>query len=395
MTVEVLSFGCRLNLAEGEAIRRAAEGAGDLTVINSCAVTNEAERQARQAIRRARRARPGARLLVTGCASELTPARFAAMPEVDGIVANAAKAAPAAYGLPLAPQPTRAPVLSGRDHARAFLEIQTGCDHRCTFCVIWQARGPSQSLPLPALIAAGRQALDRGQRELVLTGVDVTSYEGGLAPVVRTLLDALPELPRLRLSSLDPAEVDDPLLDLLAHEPRVMPHLHLSLQAGDDLILKRMRRRHSRAQAIALVARLKALRPEIAVGADLIAGFPTETEGMFAQTLDLLDACDVVHPHIFPFSPRDGTPAARMPPVPPTLVRERAARLRAHAASRRAAWLHGLAGGTGILLVERDGVTGHLENFGPVRLAAPHPPHTLLPVRLIAFDGERLQAVPQ
>lgn len=359
---EVLTLGCRLNLAESETIRGLL-GARDVVVVNGCGVTNEAVKQTRATIRRARRDRPDAELVVTGCASDMDRAGFAAMPEIDRIVANAAKLLPATWGaFPNRPAP--------RAHARAFVGVQNGCDHACTFCAIPQGRGPSRSTPIGEVVARIAALVEGGVNEVVLTGVDLTSYTGGLGALVEAVLAGIPALPRLRLSSLDTIEIDDRLFELVTGEPRVMPHLHLSLQAGDDLILKRMRRRHLRRDAIALVERLKAQR-EIAIGADLIAGFPTESEAAFANTLALLDHCDIVHAHVFPYSPRAGTPAARMPQVAPVEVRERAARLRAAAATRKRAWLAGFVGTTQAIVVEKPGDRGHAPGFAEVRLPSP------------------------
>ncbi|MBM3517327.1 MAG: tRNA (N(6)-L-threonylcarbamoyladenosine(37)-C(2))-methylthiotransferase MtaB, partial [Alphaproteobacteria bacterium] len=341
---EVVTFGCRLNAFESALIaeRAAAAGLRDAVIVNTCAVTAEAERQARQAIRRLRRGRPGAQLIVTGCAAELDPARYAAMPEVDRVVGNGAKLLTRSYGGaadptplvndPIAMRETAAHLIAGfAGRSRAFLQVQNGCDHRCTFCTIPFARGPNRSVPVTEVIAAVRDLVAAGFAEVVLTGVDIGDYGRDLpsAPSLGTLaaaiLTAVPELPRLRLSSLDPVEVDGTLLDCFAHE-RLMPHLHLSLQAGDDLILKRMKRRHRRADAIAVCAELRRRRPDIVFGADLIAGFPTETEAMFANTLALIAECDLTHVHVFPYSERPGTPAARMPALPLPVRRERARR---------------------------------------------------------------------
>jgi threonylcarbamoyladenosine tRNA methylthiotransferase MtaB len=377
VTAEVISLGCRLNIAESETIRALLAGEPDVVVVNSCAVTAEAVRQTRQAIRKARRARPDARLLVTGCAAEVEREQLAAMPEVDGLVANTRKLDARAWNVTprsaaLAPQ-----------HTRAFLAVQTGCDHACTFCVIPQGRGPSRSLSIAEVLREAARHLDRGAAEVVLTGVDLTSWghdlpgSPGLGALVRALLDAFPQLQRLRMSSLDGIEIDDELFDLLASEPRVMPHLHLSLQHGHDLILKRMRRRHSRADAVALVARLTARRPEIGVGADLIAGFPTESEAMHQANLSIVDELDVVHGHVFPYSPRPRTPAARMPQVDKATIRRRAAELRAKVAERRTRWLESLVGRPLTVLAEADG-TGHAENFARVALPAGTPRGALL-----------------
>jgi threonylcarbamoyladenosine tRNA methylthiotransferase MtaB len=378
----VISLGCRLNLAESETIR-ALLSERDTVVINSCAVTNEAVKQTRQAIRRARRERPGAELVVTGCAAQIDPQAFAAMPEVDRVIGNAEKLRADAWH---APEPVvvqdimavreTAPHLAASfsTHARAFVEVQNGCDHRCTFCAIPYGRGNSRSVPAGAVIDRVAQ-LAESHAEVVLTGVDLTSYgpdlpgAPSLGQLVERILAHVPALKRLRLSSLDGIEVDDRLFALLTGEPRLMPHVHLSLQAGDDMILKRMKRRHSRAQSVALAERLRAARPDIAIGADLIAGFPTETEEMFTNTLALIAECGIVHPHIFPYSPRTGTPAAKMPQVTPALVKARAARLRAEAARVRDNWLQSLVGSTQQVLVERPGERGHAGNFAEVRLA--------------------------
>ncbi len=397
MSIIVHNFGCRLNIAEGEAIRIAARDAGRVTVINSCAVTGEAVAKARAAVRRAARARPDARIVVTGCAAQIEPESFAAMPEVALVLGNREKKQAAAYrrnekvavGDIFAAAPPAVPVVSGRTHARAFVEVQTGCDHRCTFCVIPFGRGNSASATPAAIVRAIADVVAAGQREVVLTGVDLTSYEGGITALVEAILRDVPALPRLRLSSLDPAEIDAPLFALLTQEPRLMPHVHLSLQAGDDMILKRMKRRHSRAQAVDLVARLKAARPEIAIGADLIAGFPTEDDVMAANSLRVIDDCDIVFGHIFPYSPRAGTPAARMPQVPNRVARARAAALRTAAAARRAHWLTSLVGTTQTVLVERDGISGHAPAFAAVAFA-PAPPGTIACVKIASTDGEKL-----
>jgi threonylcarbamoyladenosine tRNA methylthiotransferase MtaB len=376
----VVSLGCRLNLAESETIRALLAGR-DTIVVNSCAVTNEAVKQTRQAIRRARRERPGAELVVTGCAAQIDPRAFAAMPEVDRVIGNAEKLSAFAWNAEAAVQVQdimqvreTAPHLASSfsTHARAFVEVQNGCDHRCTFCAIPFGRGNSRSVPAGAVIDR-IAALAENHAEIVLTGVDLTSYghdlpgTPNLGALVERILKHVPPLQRLRLSSLDGVEVDDRLFALLTQEPRVMPHVHLSLQSGDDMVLKRMKRRHSRAQSVALVERLKAARPDIAIGADLIAGFPTETDAMFANTLALLDDCDVVHPHIFPYSPRAGTPAARMPQVEPEIVKARAKRLRDRADARRTAWLASQVGTMQDILVERPGDRGHAGNFAEVR----------------------------
>ena len=362
MTVETVTLGCRLNFAESETIARLAPSGEDWVIVNSCAVTNEAVRQTRQAIRRARRRRPGARILVTGCAAELDSRSFEQMPEVSRVVGNAAKLRAFDVKTPL--------VVPAGSHARvrSFVAVQTGCDHRCTFCSIWQARGPSRSLPFEAIRDAVTREIDRGAKEIVLTGVDITDYESGLGRLCQRLLAAEPRLRRLRLSSLDSIEIDEPLFELIAGEPRLLPHFHLSLQAGDDMILKRMKRRHSRAQAVAAVERIKAARPDATIGADLIAGFPTETEDMALNSVKLLDDCDIVAAHVFPFSPRPNTPAARMPQLPHETVKTRATRLREAAETRRSAWLDGLVGTVQPVLIEGDG-KGHTDGFAPVLVA--------------------------
>ncbi|MBA4767207.1 MAG: radical SAM protein [Porphyrobacter sp.] len=364
---QIISLGCRMNIAESERMRAMLAGEEGLVVVNSCAVTAEALRQTRQAIRRARRDHPAARLVVTGCAAEIDRAAIGAMAEVDGLVANAAKLDPRAWNVP-GEAPPLAPA-----RTRAFVAVQNGCDHACTFCIIPQGRGASRSLTVPQVLAEIEAHLTAGAQEVVLTGVDLTSWGHDLpnAPrlgaLVEAILAAFPALPRLRLSSVDGIEIDPLLFDLLAGEARVMPHLHLSLQHGADLILKRMKRRHLHADAVELVARLKALRPDIAIGADLIAGFPTEDAGHHAANLAIVDELDIVHAHIFPFSPRPGTPAARMPQLSREVVKARAADLRARAAARRAAWLAGLVGETLPVLAERGG-TGYAPNYAPVAL---------------------------
>ena len=419
---EVVNFGCRLNIAEGEAIRAAAveAGARDTIIFNSCAVTDEAVRQARQAVRRALRERPGADVVVTGCAAELERDAFAAMGA--RVVSNDAKGLVESYrleekygastssaqtdfedgsisqpfALSLSKGRPYSPALSGADHARAFLGVQTGCSHSCTFCATVLARGPARSASIDAVVASANTALDRGQREIILTGVDLASYGDDSGTSLAALVDALLALPieRLRLSSLDPDRIDDALFALLTQDKRVMPHVHLSLQAGDDMVLTRMKRRHRRADAVALVQRLKAARPDIAIGADLIAGFPTEDATMFANSLALIDDCDIVFGHIFPYSPRAGTPAARMPQVGRAIARERAATLREANARRRQDWLATQVGRTALMLVERDGMTGHAENFAAVALTAPAAPGTIIDVRLGARDGDRMIATP-
>ena len=403
MTVETVTLGCRLNFAESETLAALAPRGEEWTIVNSCAVTSEAVRQSRQAIRRAHRQRPDARIFVTGCAAELDPKTFRAMPGVTRVVGNTDK-----LQHPFAPSEVEgrvstsldtngtgsgydvmAPIPAGLLHkVKSFVAVQTGCDHRCTFCSIWQARGASRTLPFEAVREAIERELGRGAKEIVLTGVDITDVEGGLGSLCQRLLAAIPGLERLRLSSLDGVEIDEPLFELISGEPRLMPHFHLSLQAGDDLILKRMKRRHSRRDAVRVVERIKAARADATIGADLIAGFPTETEEMALNSLKLLDDCDVVAAHIFPFSPRPGTPAARMPHVPREVVKARAERLRNHALERRTRWLDGLVGSTLPVLIEGDGA-GHSDNFAPVAVPGAHRSDTGR-VRIVGRDGSSL-----
>lgn len=365
---EVISLGCRLNIAESERMKAMLGDAGDLVVVNSCAVTSEAVRQTRQAIRKARRARPDARLIVTGCAADIEREQIADMPEVDGLIANAQKLDPRRWNVPLAkapPPPTR---------TRAFVAVQNGCDHACTFCVIPQGRGVSRSMSIPDVLREVEHHLELGAKEVVLTGVDLTSWghdisnTPGLGKLVQAILDGFHQLTRLRLSSLDGIEIDQELFELFASEERLMPHLHLSLQHGHDLILKRMKRRHLRGDAVDLVSRLKSRRPQIAIGADLIAGFPTETGEHHAANLSIVDELDIVHGHIFPYSPRPGTPAARMPQLSRDVIKARAAELREAVARRRSNWLQSLVGETLSVLAERDG-TGYAPNYARVKLA--------------------------
>ena len=421
---EIITFGCRLNAFESGIIRRAAGEAGlaDAIIVNTCAVTAEAERQARQAIRRVRREHPAARIIVTGCAATLAPQRYASMPEVDAVLDNTAKLKAESYAPP-APTPTlprkrgRGLATAGASNAlpppqagegwgggieparaRAYLQVQQGCDHRCTFCIIPYARGPNRSVPAATVIAQARDRVAAGALEIVLTGVDLTAYgtdlpgAPSLGALARRLLAEVPELPRLRLSSLDPSEIDEVLWALLAEEPRVMPHLHLSLQAGDDLVLKRMKRRHSRAQAIETARRARALRPEIAIGADLIAGFPTEDEAMFRNSLDLVVECGIAFLHVFPYSPRPGTPAARMPAVASEIVRERAALLRAAGAAALAAELSSRIGTASDVLIEKPG-SGRADFYAAVE--CPADVAGIARMRFIGAVGGKLVGVPQ
>ncbi len=393
MSVELVTFGCRLNIQESEAMARQATQAGlsDVVVVNTCAVTGEAVRQARQAIRRIGRERPGARIVVTGCAAQIEPAAFAAMPEVARVVGNhektqsstwAALARSNSFGTEPLEKAHVSDIMAVRETAihmveafegrtRAFVQVQNGCDHRCTFCVIPHGRGPSRSAPMGEVVEQVRRLAAHGAREVVLTGVDVTSYGADipgrptLGELVRAILRHVPELPRLRLSSIDAVEADEALKEAFATESRLMPHLHLSLQSGDDLILKRMKRRHTRDDAIRFCAEMRALRPDIVFGADLIAGFPTEDEPMFARSLDIVEACGVAHLHVFPYSARPGTPAARMPQLPGPVIAERARRLREAGARAHAAFLEGQVGRTQRVLTER-GHVGRTEGFALV-----------------------------
>jgi threonylcarbamoyladenosine tRNA methylthiotransferase MtaB len=406
---QVISFGCRLNAYESEAMRALATDAGlaDAVIVNTCAVTAEAERQARQAIRKARRARPDARIIVTGCAAQINPAVFAAMPEVDRVVGNAQKLDVASFARTtearvlvndiMAVRETAGHLLQGfEDRARAFVQVQQGCDHRCTFCVIPYGRGNSRSVPAGEIVRQVRTLVDNGYGEVVLTGVDITAYGAdlpgrpSLGVLVRRVLRLVPDLRRLRLSSLDPVEIDDALWRALADEPRLMPHLHLSLQSGAELVLKRMKRRHAPRDAIAVCERARALRPEIAFGADLIAGFPTERDDDFAATLDLVDQCGLAYLHVFPYSARPGTPAARMPQVPGATVKARAAALRAKGAAALARFLDGEIGRTVSVLAEQPDL-GRAENFAAVRLSDATR-GAIASMRITARRDDRLEA---
>jgi threonylcarbamoyladenosine tRNA methylthiotransferase MtaB len=386
VSVETITLGCRLNYAESETIARSAPADEDWVVVNSCAVTNEAVRQTRQAIRRTHRQRPDAKILVTGCAAELEPAAFETMPGVSRVVRNAAKLNSFAANDVMPPVPA-----GFMGHVRSFVAVQTGCDHRCTFCSIWQARGPSISFPFEAICGAVTREIDRGAKEIVLTGVDITDYEGGLGRLCQRILVAEPRLLRLRLSSLDSIEIDDALLELIGGDSRLMPHFHLSLQAGDDLILKRMKRRHSRRDAVRTVERIRAVRLDATIGADLIAGFPTETEEMALNSLRLLEDCDVIAAHVFPFSPRPNTPAARTPQLSHELVKARAARLREAATARRHRWLDRQIGSRQPVLIENN-AKGHTDSFAPIRID-----HSVRgdvgPAQITDRDGDMLTAV--
>src|SRR6516165_2431659 len=418
MSVEVITFGCRLNAFESEIIRREAEAAGlsQTIIINSCAVTNEAVAQARQSIRKLKRERPDARIVVTGCAAQTQAGMFADMSEVDRVIGNDDKMRGAAW------RATRAfldvdggekiavsDIMAVKEMAphlvdgfasglpRVFVQVQNGCDHRCTFCIIPFGRGNSRSVPMGAVVEDVRRLVANGYCEVVLTGVDITSYGADLpgAPklgaLVKQILKHVPELRRLRLSSIDSVEADRELLAAIAGEPRLMPHLHLSLQSGDDLILKRMKRRHERAQAIALCRALRQLRPDIVFGADLIAGFPTESEDMFQRSLDLVEECGLTYLHVFPFSPRPGTPAARMPQVAASIVRERARRLREEGSVALRRHLERELGARRHVLVESD-CTGRTEQFTTVKLRRASPPGTIVECTVAGHDGRHLLA---
>jgi threonylcarbamoyladenosine tRNA methylthiotransferase MtaB len=422
MSVDVVTFGCRLNAYESEVIRREAGAAGlaDAVVVNTCAVTAEAVRQARQAIRKRKREQPDARIVVTGCAAQTEPQTFAAMSEVALVLGNEQKLraeawraqrdilARAPFGLDrdekvavndiMAVTETAAHLVDGLDgRARAFVQVQNGCDHRCTFCIIPYGRGNSRSVPMGEVVAQVRRLTERGYREIVLTGVDLTSYGSNLpgAPrlglLVKQILKHVPELERLRLSSIDSVEADRDLLDAFGNDARLMPHLHLSLQAGDDLILKRMKRRHLRADAIAFCGQVRRLRPDVVFGGDLIAGFPTETEAMFARSLDLVDDCGLTHLHVFPFSARPGTPAARMPQVAREVVKERARRLRERGEAALARHLAAEVGTRRMVLTESQGV-GRTEGFTLVRFPAPVPAGEIREAAIAGHDGRDLLA---
>ncbi|WP_284759787.1 tRNA (N(6)-L-threonylcarbamoyladenosine(37)-C(2))-methylthiotransferase MtaB [Agrobacterium sp. fls2-241-TYG-188a] len=412
--VEVITFGCRLNTYESEVMRAEAEKAGlnNAVLVNTCAVTGEAVRQARSAIRRARRENPHARIIVTGCAAQTEKETFAEMPEVDAVLGNEEKLKSASYrALPdfgvsaeeklrvndiMSVRATAPQMIKHIDgHVRAFIQVQNGCDHRCTFCVIPYGRGNSRSVPMGAVVDQARKLTENGYREVVLTGVDATSYgadlpgEPTLGYLAKTLLKQVPEILRLRLSSIDSIEADRHLLDLIADEPRFMPHLHLSLQHGDDMILKRMKRRHMRSDATRFCRDVRALRPDIAFGADMIAGFPTETEEMFENAASLAEECGLSSLHVFPYSPRPGTPAARMPQLDRSVIKERAARLRQRAEVLRSAHMDGMVDSHQTILVENNGFA-HTDNFTLV--AAPElAPRTLAQVVITGHNGNHLE----
>ena len=405
MTLEVVTFGCRLNAYESKAIRDRAREAQlrDTVVVNTCAVTAEAVRQSRQAIRKLKREQPGRRIIVTGCAAQTEPQTYAAMPEVDRVLGNAEKLTAESYA-GFDEKIRVADIMGLRENAspmvdhfegktRAFLSVQNGCDHRCTFCIIPYGRGPSRSVPMGAVVAQARRVVEQGFAEIVLTGVDLTSYgEGlpgtpGLGTLVRKILKLVPELKRLRLSSIDSIEADESLMRAIAEEERLMPHFHLSAQSGDDMILKRMKRRHARADTIAFCNDVRRHRPDAAFSADLIAGFPTEDDAMFENSLALVDDAGLSQLHVFGFSPRAGTPAARMPQLPRPLVKERAARLRDKGEAARAARLDGMKGSRHTILMERDGM-GRTPCFTPVKFDAPY--GSFLPLTITGRSGALL-----
>jgi threonylcarbamoyladenosine tRNA methylthiotransferase MtaB len=403
VSVDVVTFGCRLNISESEVIRREvlAAGIADAVVFNTCAVTGEAVKQARQTIRRFRRRRPHAKIMVTGCAAQTDPQTFAAMPEVDRVLGNEEKLTAANWaGLDAEAKIAVGDIMAVKTaalhrhdriegHTRAFLQVQNGCDHRCTFCIIPFGRGNSRSVPMNDVVAQARRLVESGHSEVVLTGVDITSYALGLGLLVKQILKDVPELKRLRLSSIDSVEADADLLDALGSDTRLMPHLHLSLQAGDDMILKRMKRRHSRADAIGFCDQVRRLRPDVAFGGDIIAGFPTETEDMFARSLDLVDECGLTQLHVFPFSPRPGTPAERMPQVAADVAKERARRLRQKGEAALRRHLDAQVGTRRRVLTERGGVA-RTEQFTLVRLATPVEPGLMLDVAIAGHDGRQL-----
>jgi threonylcarbamoyladenosine tRNA methylthiotransferase MtaB len=407
----IITLGCRLNAYESEVIRQNAEAAGlnDAIIVNTCAVTAEAVRQATQTIRRLRRENPSSRIIVTGCAAQIEPERFAALSEVDHVVGNAEKMQAETFvGLStsgcervqvddiMSVRETAGHLIDGfGSRTRAYVQVQNGCDHRCTFCIIPFGRGPSRSVPAGEVVVQIRHLVQRGCREVVLTGVDTTSYGADLpgtptlGALVRQILKLVPELERLRLSSIDQVEADEHLMRAIAEEERLMPHLHLSMQAGDDMILKRMKRRHSRADAVKFCADVLRVRPDTVFGADLIAGFPTETDDMFANSLSVVDDCNLTYLHVFPFSPRQGTPAARMPQVARPIVKERAAQLRAKGAASLSRFLDGQAGSEVELLIEQDGV-GRTRQFAEMRLPTAIAAGALVRARVSGHDGQRL-----
>lgn len=400
---EILTFGCRLNTYESEVMRTHAKNAGieNAIIVNTCAVTKEAERQARQAIRRARKKNPDARIIVTGCAAQIDPKGFGSMAEVDQVIGNDLKLNPETWGLPseekirvndiMAVKETASHLIDGFEgQTRAFLQVQNGCDHRCTFCIIPYGRGNSRSVPIGAIVDQVRHLVAGGYKEIVFTGVDVTSYgpdlpgNPTLGQMIRRVLALVPELSRVRLSSLDPVEIDDDLWRLIAEEPRFMPHLHLSLQAGDDMILKRMKRRHLRQDVIDVCSRVRTLRPDIVFGADIIAGFPTETDAMFENTLKIVDECDLTFLHIFPYSERPGTPAAKMPQVDNAVRKDRASRLRDLGDVQLQKFRQRHVGTSCEVLVEQNGI-GRSPHFAEIRLDRAIKPGTLVQVEFLSI----------
>jgi threonylcarbamoyladenosine tRNA methylthiotransferase MtaB len=412
--LDIITFGCRLNAFESEVMRAQANAAGlaDAVIVNTCAVTAEAVRQARQAIRRARRERPEAKIIVTGCAAQIDPHHFAAMAEVDHVIGNQEKLEAktfARFGIDnaewvvindiMSVKETAAHLIEGfGSRARAYVQIQNGCDHRCTFCVIPFGRGPSRSVPASEVVAQTRRLVEKGHAEIVLTGVDITAYgmdlpgEMTLGKLVRTLLRLVPELPRLRVSSIDSVEADPELIAAIAEEERLMPHLHLSLQSGDDLTLKRMKRRHARADSVAFCDAVRRIRPDMVFGADLIAGFPTETEAMFANSLSLVDDCGLTFLHVFPYSAREGTPAARMPQVHGAVISRRAGELRAKGVTALKRHLEGATGRQITVLME-TGRQGRSADFTPVRLDAEERAGALVDAVVVGDDGTALIAM--
>jgi threonylcarbamoyladenosine tRNA methylthiotransferase MtaB len=411
--LEIITFGCRLNAYESEVMRQHATAAGldRAVIVNTCAVTAEAVRQARQAIRKARRAHPDAKIVVTGCAAQIDPDRFAAMDEVDHVIGNQEKTdARTFHGLSvedsekvavndiMSVRETAGHLIEGfGNRARAYVQIQNGCDHRCTFCIIPFGRGPSRSVPAGEVVAQVRRLVENGYAEIVLTGVDITAYgadlpgEMTLGKLTRSVLKLVPELPRLRLSSIDSVEADADLIAAMAEEERLMPHLHLSLQAGDDLTLKRMKRRHARGDSVAFCEAMRRARPDIVFGADIIAGFPTETEVMFKNSLSLVDDCGLIFLHVFPFSAREGTPAARMPQVNGAIVESRAAELRDKGVAALKAHLAGAKGRRVQVLMEAE-TQGRSADFTPVRLDACAQAGALVEAVVSGDDGASLLA---
>ncbi|WP_019960274.1 tRNA (N(6)-L-threonylcarbamoyladenosine(37)-C(2))-methylthiotransferase MtaB [Woodsholea maritima] len=411
--LDIVTFGCRLNAWESEVMRDHARAGGvtNAVIINTCAVTNEAVRQARQTIRRIRREKPDVEVIVTGCAAQIDPEQFAKMPEVNRVIGNAEKLRPETFKASAISSGEKVSVedimqvrevanhlVDGLDgKARAYVQVQTGCDHRCTFCIIPYGRGNARSAPAGDVVDQVRRLVETGHQEVVLTGVDLTSWGGDLpgkpllGRLVKAILTQVPDLARLRLSSIDAIEIDEDLFRAIAEEERLAPHLHLSLQAGDDMILKRMKRRHLRDDAIALTQRLRAVRPDIAFGADLIAGFPTETEAMFENSLKLVDECALAYLHVFPYSPRPGTPAAKMPPVEGPVIKDRARRLREKGDAALRAHLQSMVGGRYEVLVEKPGLA-RAANFAPVRIDSPARAGALIRVDITGHDDAHLMA---